>query len=491
MTKKSTVRIAVAAIALLVIGLAGVSILRSQMPLPSDNTGTAAAARSLDTLEYDLIFRPTENQLAATLVWNFTNRENTALDGVVMRLPANAFGSADTSPAASEELYDLCYPDGFSPGGAIVHDVLWRGEAVPYDLDEKDATVLRVHTGPLEPGATGQLYMRSVLTIPRARYRFGSTDDLWMLGNALPFPAGTAAAAWQTLPFFSAGDPNTYAPYNIKVTLKLPGDIDCAAPFLWQQEESVNGKQLTGEGLAMRDIALVLGRGMITKQKAVGTTTLVSFADTEDSAGKALKFAEKTLTFFEKTYGEYPRPVYTVAMSDLPFDGMEYSGLAMLGKSQYSHDDSLELAVAHETAHQWFGILVNSDHFNDAWQDEAVCEFAALQYVKAVHGPAAFEQLKFLRADSPMRENIREDITPGSPLDRFHSMQEYSTVVYGRGLAMLLALNESIDMNAFLKSYCETYVFGHAAREDFENLLKKYAGWDVVPLLIDYLDTAI
>ena len=492
MTKKPARRVALCALVLVLVAGLGASILGSRRALPHANSSElTAAAQNLDRLTYELIFRPDNNTLAVTLTWDFANRENVPLDDLVLRFPANAFASAQTSPAASEELYDKSYPDGFSPGGAIVHDVMWQDETAPFVLDEQDNTVLRIETGTLDPGVSGRLYLRTVITIPRALYRFGSTDNLWMLGNALPFPAGRDGAVWKTLPFYSLGDPNTYGLYNVVMTLSLPRDTNCAAPFLWQEDSKSDLKILTGEGLAMRDIALVLGRNMAMHQKSVGATHIVSFADTDDNAAAALKYAEKSLSFYEKTYGEYPRPVYTVAMADLPFDGMEYTGLSMLSKSQYTQKNHLELSIAHDPAHQWFGVLVASNHYTDAWQDEAVCEFAALQYVRKMHGHAAFEQLKFLRADSPMRENIREDITLGSPLDRFHSMQEYATVVYGRGLALLLSLNESIDMNGFLKDYCEQFAFKQATRADFESVLKNYAGWDVAPLMIDYLDTAI
>lgn len=71
-----------------------------------------------------------------------------------------------------------------------------------------------------------------------------------------------------------------------------------------------------------------------------------------------------------------PYDQLTVCEVDFPLGGMEYPGLIFIGRDWMaeSQADSLELMLAHETAHQWFYALVGSDQVTDAWQDEALCE---------------------------------------------------------------------------------------------------------------------
>ena len=66
-------------------------------------------------------------------------------------------------------------------------------------------------------------------------------------------------------------------------------------------------------------------------------------------------------------------------------------------------------------------------------------------------------------------------------------------MVYGRGAALLLALNELLPggTDGFLRAYAEEYAFRFAARADFEDCLNRYANMDLSPLLLDYLDTVM
>ena len=91
-----------------------------------------------------------------------------------------------------------------------------------------------------------------------------------------------------------------------------------------------------------------------------------------------------------------------------------------------------------------------------------------------------------------MRESIRQGITPASPLSSFQSYQEYTGVVYGRGAAMLEAIElDTGTLDAFLRAYCERYAFSLATRQDFVTLLSRFTGRDLAPLVQDYLDTSI
>lgn len=479
--------------ALLAAGVLLAAILLLVSPAPTaapPSPRLLAAAQKLDNVRYDLVFQPENHTLSVTMEWDYQNRTGQALTDIPLRLPANAYKKEATSPAASPELMDLCYPGGFSPGGATLHDAQWN--AVPADtwLDPQDETILWMKIPELDPQGKGTLRLRLVLDIPDCRYVFGRGEGVWMLGGVLPYPARYDESGWQLRPLLPVGDAPQPELANYALSLSMPEGYTCAAPFVWQKEAG-SANVLTGALPAARDMGLLIYREAKVSKTMAGEVLVQSFADTKANAGKAMGYAVKALEFFTRSYGDYPYPVFTLSMADMPFAGMEYSGIIMTGRGQYAAEDSLEVTIAHETAHQWFSVLVGSDSFTDAWQDEAVSEYASLRYIQSVYGQAAFEQLEFLMAQSPMRENIRPEITPGSPLDRFYTMQEYSTVVYGRGLALMLALDTDMDLNAFLQSYVEKYAFSFASREDFEALLKETAGWDTAPLMTDYLDTAI
>ena len=81
-------------------------------------------------------------------------------------------------------------------------------------------------------------------------------------------------------------------------------------------------------------------------------------------------------------------------------------------------------------------------------------------------------------------------MTPAAPLTDFASLDVYSSVVYGRGAAFLLAVEEMTGkLDMFLRQYCDTFAFSLASRQDFSSLLRDVTGEDLEPLMLDYLDT--
>ncbi len=467
-------------------------------PAAKQNSASHASADAfpadLDRYAYALVFHPESSRLAVTMDLQMKNRSGTALEKIVLRTYAAAFASPETSPAAVGKFFDACYPGGFSPGDLLLHDTLWRGEAVGASFEDEARTVLSVSVPPLSPGEWGTLSLRCVLSVPDCRYRFGREGDVWLFGNCLPLLSRLEGGAWRQDPYAPIGDPFVSDCADYRVTLSLPEGYSCAATAPLEKGAGGGSSLLEGQVRAVRDFALAVFRGYERREGAAGEIRVISWAREGAAAGKALAFARAALLSFSARYGAYPWPAYTVLEAPFPFPGMEYPALSFIGSGQYApgREDSLELAVAHETAHQWFYSLVGSDQFNQPWQDEALCEFAVLGYVLERHGRGAWENLSALRIDAPMRENVREGITPGSPVDAFGDYAEYASVVYGRGAAGMMAIDlDTGKLGAFLKEYVRRFGYRFASRVDFESLLNGFMGKDLSPLLSDYLDTAI
>ncbi|MBR6810784.1 MAG: hypothetical protein IKM64_10935, partial [Clostridia bacterium] len=104
---------------------------------------------------------------------------------------------------------------------------------------------------------------------------------------------------------------------------------------------------------------------------------------------------------------------------------------------------------------------------------------------------SAWENLRFFRVDSPMQERIPGGLTPASPIDYFSTLSDYKAIVYGRGAALLIALDTFLPegTDAFLRHYVQQFAFRTASRTDFEQCLNAWAGQDLSPLVQDYLDT--
>ena len=110
--------IALGALALVLIGLAALRFAPgSELAPPQPGAALVKASQGLDTISAELTFDPVNRELTVRQTCELTNRTGATQRLLVLRAYANAFQSEDTSPAATEELFDTCYPDGFSAGG--------------------------------------------------------------------------------------------------------------------------------------------------------------------------------------------------------------------------------------------------------------------------------------------------------------------------------------------------------------------------------------
>lgn len=458
---------------------------------PAPAVSFRAYPEGLSRCDVTLRLNTEDHTLAVSKTLAYRNGTGGTLNHLVLRTGLNAFETEDTSPAALDEIYEGCYMAGFSPGYLTVYDVMWNGERAQYSYVNGDKTALRVEITPLEAGEEGTLVFRCVALLPECAYRTGYTEHTYCLCNVIPVLSLFEDGQWRTEEYAAIGDPFVGENVDYTVTLHAPEGWTpvCSAP-LTQGEDGA----WRGSIRAAKDLALCLSDTCARAERTVRGVTVVSFAENREQAERALKFVCQAVETFTDLYGPAPYPSLSVFQADIPADGAEYPGLMLLGKKNYleSRAETLELAAAHETAHQWFYALVGSDAYYAPWQDEGLCEYAALRYVRVRYGQGSFETVKALRVDAPMQENIPGSLTPGSPIDYFPDMAAYDSVVRGRGAALFLALDRWLPggVDGFLRSYAEEFAFGFATRKDFEECLSRYAGQDAAPLLLDYVDTA-
>ena len=222
---------------------------------------------------------------------------------------------------------------------------------------------------------------------------------------------------------------------------------------------------------------------------------VTSYGLTTQGAWKALKYVRQALLCYSELYGAYPYRHLAVVAVDFPFGGMEYPGLVMIQKGLYESDSeqNLENVAAHEVAHQWWYAVVGSDQYFQPWQDEALAEFSLLDYTEKYYGREARESMAFSRFETAMRVTVPRGVTPGSPVDYFGTMSEYSLVVYRRGASLMVALNTALGdtFHEFLRTYYRQHAFQIASRDDFRQTLRQVSGQDWNALMVDYLDTYI
>ena len=451
--------------------------------------------QGLSAYDVTLKILPDTREVSISETVTFRNRTGDALESLVLRTWLNAYETEETSPASAEELYDACYPEGFSPGYMTVHDVIWNGDRAAWAYEDEARTVLRLRIPRLNDGDEGTLTLRCVAKVPVCAHRTGVIGGAWQLGNVIPHIPLYQDHMFRTDAYSPIGDPFVSPCADYTLHLLLPEEMDSASAIACSAVLE-KGQDGLWHGFlpAARDVALCLNPAYQRAETMAGGVAVYAYAADPAGAKRAAEDAKQAIETFAGLYGAYPYPSLSVCSVDFPFGGMEYSGLVMIGQKYFldSLKDSLELTVAHEAAHQWFYALVGSDQVFSPWQDEALCQHAMLRYVQRRYGQQSFETLKYYQVDAPMMEQIPGSLTPGSPIDYFAALNDYISVVYGRGAALLLALDRLVPggVDGFLKSYADEFAYDFATRTQFEAFLNQYAGVDCSPLLLDYLDTA-
>lgn len=450
-----------------------------------------AASEGLDDISIQAVLDAGQRRLSVCQTLVLQNRTGQKLDAAVLRTWPGAFQSEETSPcAAEEELYQACYPSGFSAGALLLESARVNGELVVTRYRDGAQTVLAVPIpGGWEAGGNVTLTLKYSLLVPECAYRYGVWDGVFSLGNAFAVPAVWENGAFREDAYVAVGDPFVSDCANYHVALEVPRGFACVGTGLpmWEDETHVRF-----EALAARDFALVLGEGLEVARDTQDGVTVQACARDGNTARSMLRYAKTALRCFSGRYGTYAYPVYTVAQTPLALDGMEYTALVMIGASPAAKGGrALEYAVVHETAHQWWYAAVGSDGFEQPWQDEALCEFGLLEYAETVYGRGEREDLEATRVEPALRVTVPRGITPGSPLSAFGTLSEYTLVVYARGAACFCALDRTVKggLDGFLRDYYEAFRFARASRKDFESLLAQSTGEDLTPLLRDYLDT--
>ena len=466
---------------------------RTEAPfLPDESAMLIEASAGLDSIRIDAAFDPEGRQLTVTQEMTLRNRTGQDQAAVMLRSWSGAYLAQETSPAASDELYYACYPAGFDPGGLKLEKAFVNGSVTIWHWLDEAQTVLSLPAAWAE-GSQALVRLQYTVEIPRCASRFGYADGFFMLGNVFPVPALWQDGAWRTDAYAAIGDPFLSECANWEVALTVP-DGYTAAASVWDEPSRRNGQlHYDFSGKALRDFALVISDHFHCAQGMAGDTLVTACAGTQQDAEAMLRCAIQALDSYGKRWGSYAYPTFTLAEAPFPYGGMEYPGMVMIASDMIAANGILlEYVVAHETAHQWWAVMVGSDGWYQPWQDESLCEYAWLDYVGDWYGADARSQMAFDRIETAMRITIPGGATPGSPLDRFSDLTQYSRIVYQRGAAFWCAMEIHLGkdgLDAMLCDYQARFCFRIATREDLTSVLSQHAGMDMSGLMLDYLDT--
>ncbi len=198
----------------------------------------------------------------------------------------------------------------------------------------------------------------------------------------------------------------------------------------------------------------------------VRSLTVPTVAPTPSPARNAASVsnqAARAIEYYSQRFGPYPYGSLKIAQ--VPgANSQGWPGLIFLSTYSFLSDaekaelhmtplqrTTSDLAVSHETAHQWWGDLVGWRSYRDQWMSEALANYSAVLLLKS-EKPDQFEALMTKYRDdllsSPESSEPPMDAGPvtfGSRLLSSRFQYAYTPVIYGRGTWLIQMLHGMLD----------------------------------------------
>jgi aminopeptidase N len=180
-------------------------------------------------------------------------------------------------------------------------------------------------------------------------------------------------------------------------------------------------------------------------------------------------------------------PHYTQAFLPGPSMGQEAAGMALMSQDDLADlvaKDDVKL-MAHEMAHQWWGVTVGIRSWSDFWLNEGLAEFMSDAYIEKHRGRAAYEE-----QIAELQERMKKLCEAGKdrPLhwEKWKDAHEaLGQIPYVKGALFLDRLRRELGDEIFWRGI-GSYTSGNARRlvdsGDFERAIEKASGRDLKAL---------
>lgn len=301
-----------------------------------------------------------------------------------------------------------------------------------------------------------------------------------LLGTAFPILAVRDGDDWRRKVEPSIGDIVFTEASDYEVTIEAPRGL-AVFTSVADKPGTTGGETETHSfaGTALRDFAIVAGRGLREEQRTVGDVNVRSIFIAEHSrvGRRVLANAADAVRIYLDRFG--PLPFNTVTVVETPLvaglGSAEFAGLDVIASAFYvdfdapamrnlpeiireqqsSLEDSLEWTVAHLVAHEWWGAAVGNDPGREPVMDEALASWSALLYYRQTYGEP--------RAAAALQDQLRgvyrlyrtfggEDMTAARPSRDYRNSFQYAAIVMTKGALMFAELQRQLGDARFFSA---------------------------------------
>ncbi len=396
---------------------------------------------------------------------------------------------------ALNEIYLRMFPNN-SGDCMVVSKILVDGQETSINV-EFDNSALRVDLpAALEPGNSVVLELSYTIQIPSdygGNYGlFSYIDGILALDEVYAVIPVYDDEGWNVEIPPKNGDMIYADPSFFTVTIDAPVELLIASSGTVIDEQESDGMQTqTVIAGPVRDFYLAASAKYEAVSEQVGETLVTSYYPEgyEEGGEFVLQSGVKALNTYNELFGTYPYTELDMVGTPMQAGGMEYSGIVAVGAQYYDPNTIvagtsaftfLEMAAAHEVAHEWFFNMVMDDQIDEPWIDEGMAQYLTQLYYEYNYGSSAARSFKESLYSRWERVNNRA-IPIGMPVSDY-TETEYGAIIYGRAPLFIQSLRDKMGDEVFfefLKNLFTEYKWGILNTEEFRAVAEESCGCDL------------
>lgn len=349
----------------------------------------------------------------------------------------------------------------------------------------------------LIPGARAEVEVRYDIREPRAGLRFVSPGA----GSGARYPQLWSQGQPEEARFWFPCHDNPHEKATSEIRAIVPRGFTAVSNGRLVAQERSGGKEAFHWRMdrphALYLVSLAVGRfGRVERQADGVPVVFYCEAGREADAARGLGKTAKALEFFSRMTGvSYPYPQYAqVAAAEFP-GGMENTSSttqtdAVLIDERAALDTDMDLLVAHELAHQWFGDLVTCRDWSHAWLNEGFATYFEILFQEYDKGRDEADYELFRNAHLYFEEDARRYRRPVVCQNYHNPWSLFDRHTYEKGAWVLHMLKHELGEELWWRGVGE-YLRRHKDRSvetsDFAGVLTELSGRNFKPFFDQWL----
>ena len=200
------------------------------------------------------------------------------------------------------------------------------------------------------------------------------------------------------------------------------------------------------------------------------------------------EMAGKIIAFYNSKFSLFPFASFTmVEIDDSTVGGYSAPGLTLLARRVLTSKVNYRL-LAHEIAHQWWGLRTSPRYKSDEWMSEGFATYSAALFMEDYAGEGAYEdEMKDIGIKALVHENASSISNAGRLTEETSG---YRSVVQYKGAFVLYMLRSVIGDNNFWKAmqtYSTKFGYKDAMTSDFKSVVEDVSARDLTYFFAEWV----